>query len=258
MTARELDGRRKLRLVVHLRDSDGGAEARRLDEDRVAERVVDLVAEPDRDVWRDGDAAVAHHLLEEVLVHRRVRTPRRRRRRGARPRVSSSPCTVPCSPNGPGGSGARPRHPRASRHRTLASSDLRLQLQLATDHGYQVTYDVNITLRHHQVADVIDDSVGAGPQRQLGPFDVADRTTAENHARPPRSTTRSRTEMLLPRRPASPSPASRRSLDDDELSVSDLRSGRRCGRRRAGAPSVPTPVQPGTLASPSLTVSYLI
>ena len=70
VTARELDGRRELRLVVHLRDADGRAEARRLHEDGVAERVVDLVAEPDRDVPRDGDAAVPHHLLEEVLVHR--------------------------------------------------------------------------------------------------------------------------------------------------------------------------------------------
>ena len=67
---RELDSRVELGLVVHLRDADRRAEARRLHEHRVAERVPDLVAEPERDVLRDGDAAVAHDLLEQVLVHR--------------------------------------------------------------------------------------------------------------------------------------------------------------------------------------------
>ena len=66
----ELDRRLQLVLAVHLGDADGGAEPRRLDEDRVAERVLDRVAEPDGVVCRDGDAAVAHHLLEQVLVHR--------------------------------------------------------------------------------------------------------------------------------------------------------------------------------------------
>ena len=70
VSARELDRGRELRLVVHLRDADRRAEARGLDEDRVAERVLDRVAEPDRVVRGDGDAAVAHHLLEQVLVHR--------------------------------------------------------------------------------------------------------------------------------------------------------------------------------------------
>ena len=67
---RERDGGLELRLVVHLRDADRRAEPRRLHEHRVAERVLDRIAEPDRVVARDGDAAVAHHLLEEVLVHR--------------------------------------------------------------------------------------------------------------------------------------------------------------------------------------------
>ena len=67
--ARELHGRHELRLVVHLGDADRGAEPRRLDEDRVAERIGDLVTEPEREMARDGNAAVAHHLLEQVLVH---------------------------------------------------------------------------------------------------------------------------------------------------------------------------------------------
>ena len=66
----ELDRRRELLLVVHLRDADRGAEPRGLDEHGVAERVLDRVAEPDRVVRRDRDAAVAHDLLEQVLVHR--------------------------------------------------------------------------------------------------------------------------------------------------------------------------------------------
>ena len=69
MAPRELDGRRELRLVVHLRDSDRRAEPRGLHEHRVAERVGELVAEAQRDVAGDRDAAVTHHLLEEVLVH---------------------------------------------------------------------------------------------------------------------------------------------------------------------------------------------
>ena len=35
----------------------------------IAERVLDLVAEPQRRVAGDRDAAVAQHRLEEVLVH---------------------------------------------------------------------------------------------------------------------------------------------------------------------------------------------
>ena len=67
--AGERDGGFELGLVVRLRDPDGGAEARRLDEDGIAERVPDLVAEPQRLVPRDRDAAVAQDRLEQVLVH---------------------------------------------------------------------------------------------------------------------------------------------------------------------------------------------
>ena len=70
VAARERDRRLELRLVVHLRDADRRAEPRRLHEHGIAERVLDRVAEPDRVVARDGDAAVAQHLLEQVLVHR--------------------------------------------------------------------------------------------------------------------------------------------------------------------------------------------
>ena len=55
---------------MHLRDADGRAEPRGLHEHRIAEGVPDRVAEPDRVVARDGDAAVPQDLLEEVLVHR--------------------------------------------------------------------------------------------------------------------------------------------------------------------------------------------
>ena len=69
----ELDRRRELLLGVHLRDADRRAEPRGLDEDRIAERVLDRIAEPDRVVRGDRDAAVAHDLLEQVLVHREGR-----------------------------------------------------------------------------------------------------------------------------------------------------------------------------------------
>ena len=70
VAARERDGGFELRLVVHLRDADRRAEPGRLHEDGVAEGVRRRVAEPDRVVARDGDAAVPQDLLEEVLVHR--------------------------------------------------------------------------------------------------------------------------------------------------------------------------------------------
>ena len=86
-------------------------------------------------VARDGDAAVAHHLLEEVLVHRERRRRRRPRRRTATPASSSSPCTVPSSPNGPCRIGQHdvdraerrerppsPPEPAASRRRAAAST----------------------------------------------------------------------------------------------------------------------------------------
>jgi hypothetical protein len=66
----KLDGRRELVLRVHLRDAHRGAEPRGLDEHGIAERVFDRVPEPDRVVRRHRDAAVAHDLLEQVLVHR--------------------------------------------------------------------------------------------------------------------------------------------------------------------------------------------
>ena len=68
-----LDRRPELGLVVHLRDADGRAEPRGLDEHRIVERALDVVALPDRVMARDRNAAVPHHLLEEVLVHRERR-----------------------------------------------------------------------------------------------------------------------------------------------------------------------------------------
>ena len=68
-----VDRRLELAVVVRLRDPDRGAEPRRLDEDRVAERVRGRVAGAQRDVAGDRDAVVAQHRLEEVLVHRERR-----------------------------------------------------------------------------------------------------------------------------------------------------------------------------------------
>jgi hypothetical protein len=66
---RQGDGRLELGVVVHLADPNGGAEPRGLDEAREPEGILDLIAGPQCDVARDRDAAVAEHLLEEVLVH---------------------------------------------------------------------------------------------------------------------------------------------------------------------------------------------
>ncbi len=69
MAARERDRGVQLLLVVRLRDADRGAEPRRLDEDRVAERVLHGIAEAQGRIARHGDAAVAQDGLEQVLVH---------------------------------------------------------------------------------------------------------------------------------------------------------------------------------------------
>ena len=66
---REGDRVVELGFVVGLADPDGRAEPRGLDEARIAERVLGLVALAKRDVFRDRQTAVAQHLLEEVLVH---------------------------------------------------------------------------------------------------------------------------------------------------------------------------------------------
>ena len=66
----ELDRCGQLFLRGDLRDPDRRAEAGGLDEDRVAEGVVGRLASSKRDVARDRDSAVAHHGLEDVLVHR--------------------------------------------------------------------------------------------------------------------------------------------------------------------------------------------
>src|SRR5215210_1313695 len=63
---------------ARLRHADRRAEARRLDEDREAERVRECLPRANRDAARDGDPLVAHDRLEQVLVHAE------RRRRDAR------------------------------------------------------------------------------------------------------------------------------------------------------------------------------
>ena len=66
---RELDRVVQLLRREGLGDAHRRAQARRLDEHRVAEGVLDGIALPQRDVPGHGDAVVAHDRLEEVLVH---------------------------------------------------------------------------------------------------------------------------------------------------------------------------------------------
>ena len=70
---RELDRRRELLFREHLGDADGGAETSGLHEDGEAERVLRSLAVPQRDVAGHRDPTVAHHGLEDVLVHRERR-----------------------------------------------------------------------------------------------------------------------------------------------------------------------------------------
>ena len=69
----QLDGGPELVLRACLGDPDRRAETSGLDEDGVTERVLRPLALPQRDVAGDRDAAVAHHRLEDVLVHRERR-----------------------------------------------------------------------------------------------------------------------------------------------------------------------------------------
>ena len=66
----ELDAGAQLVLAAGLRDADGRAQARGLDEDGESERVLEAVLAPkQRHAPRHRHALVAKHRLEQVLVH---------------------------------------------------------------------------------------------------------------------------------------------------------------------------------------------
>ena len=115
MPAGELHRRLQLRGVVHLRDPHRRPEPRGLHEHRIVERALDRVAEPDRVVARDGDAAVAEHRLEQVLVHAERRRRHAGPRRTGRPPARAAPARSRPRRRGRGGSGGRRRRSRASR-----------------------------------------------------------------------------------------------------------------------------------------------
>ena len=66
---REVDADAELRLRVGLRDTHRRAEPRGFHEDRVPERILDLVAGAKRDTARDANAALPEHALEQILIH---------------------------------------------------------------------------------------------------------------------------------------------------------------------------------------------
>ena len=128
--------------------------------------------------------------------------------------------------------------------------------------GYQVTNVVSVHVRDiNQVADVIDDSVAAGATTVNGvAFDVADRAGAENQARDAAvKDARSHADALATA--AGVSITGVASISENTVSypfpyygVADAAKG-----GAPGAPSVPTPIQPGTQdITITVTVAYSI
>lgn len=128
--------------------------------------------------------------------------------------------------------------------------------------GYQVSNIVNVHVRDiTKVADVIDDSVAAGATTVNGvTFDVADRATAENAARDAAvKDARSHAEALAAA--AGVTITGVQSISETSYNpypyyygVADSAKG-----GAPGAPTVPTPIQPGTQdITITLSVSYTI
>ena len=93
----------QLAVAVDLRDPNRRAEPRRLDEQRQAQalELARVLAVAQRHVLHLRQPGLGHQALERDLVHAERRGKARPRPRRARRRVSSSPWTVPSSPNGP-------------------------------------------------------------------------------------------------------------------------------------------------------------
>ncbi|HEY7025834.1 MAG TPA: SIMPL domain-containing protein [Candidatus Limnocylindrales bacterium] len=129
--------------------------------------------------------------------------------------------------------------------------------------GYQVTNQVDVHVRDiTKVADVIDDSVAAGATNvNYVSFDVADRTSAENQARTAAvNDAKSHADALATA--AGVTITGVQSISDVTVSYPYPVYGVADSAGKGGtpaAPSVPTPVQPGTQdITITVTVSYLI
>jgi uncharacterized protein YggE len=127
--------------------------------------------------------------------------------------------------------------------------------------AYSVTNEVSVHVRDiSKVADVIDDSVAAGATSvDSVSFDVADRTTAENQARDAAvKDARSHADALASA--AGVTITGVQSINETTVSYPYPIYGAADGAVKGQpAPSVPTPVQPGTQdITINVTVSYLI
>ena len=129
--------------------------------------------------------------------------------------------------------------------------------------GYQVTNQVQVHLTDiTKVADVIDDSVAAGATNVNGvSFDLADKTTAENQARAAAvNDAKSHADALAAA--AGVTITGVQSISETTVSYPWPIYGAADASGKGiapGAPSVPTPVQPGTTdITMTVTVSYLI
>jgi uncharacterized protein YggE len=129
--------------------------------------------------------------------------------------------------------------------------------------GYQVTNQVNVHVTDiTKVADVIDNSVAAGATNvNYVSFDVADRTTAENQARTAAvNDAKSHADALAAA--AGVTITGVQSISETTMSYPYPIYGAADASGKGGAPgapSVPTPVQPGTQdITITITVSYLI
>ncbi len=130
--------------------------------------------------------------------------------------------------------------------------------------GYQVNNQVNVHVTDiSKVADVIDDSVTAGATNvNYVSFDVADRSAAENQARTAAvNDAKSHADALAAA--AGVTITGVQSISDASVSYPypwyGVAADGSKGGGAPGAPSVPTPVQPGTQdITITVTVSYLI
>ena len=126
---RELDGRaRSSSGVAHDRDADARAEPRRLDDDagsRTGSRRGRASQRRTVTLARDGDALVAHHRLEEVLVHADRRGGDARADVGDVRRARAAPARCRPRRTARAGRGRRRRRRRAARDAPSAGREAR-------------------------------------------------------------------------------------------------------------------------------------